>query len=159
RPSEDKAFGNQIYDPRKTWTERQLVEIATAHKPLFRPGARWSYSNTGYILLGLIVERATGNPLGAELRRRVFVPLRLRTTSFDTRPRIAGRHAHGYTRFGKPPCRHQRRQPHPVRRGGCDRLDRRRSRSLLPRTHRGPPPAPRPAPGDADNGCGDRGPT
>jgi len=100
--AEDKTFASQINNPMKAWTARELVAIATAHKPLFRPGARWSYSNTGYILLGLIVEQATGNPLAAELRKRLFVPLRLRATSFDTKPRIAGRHAHGYTRFGQP---------------------------------------------------------
>jgi D-alanyl-D-alanine carboxypeptidase len=99
--AEDRAFGSQISNLRKVWTPRQLVAIGTAHKPLFSPGARWSYSNTGYILLGLIVEQATGNRLGAELRKRVFAPLRLRATSFDTKPRIAGHHAHGYTRFDK----------------------------------------------------------
>jgi D-alanyl-D-alanine carboxypeptidase len=40
-------------------------------------------------------------PLAAQLRKRLFAPLRLRSTSFDTKARIAGRHAHGYTRFGK----------------------------------------------------------
>jgi D-alanyl-D-alanine carboxypeptidase len=68
--------------------------------PLFAPGARWSYSNTGWILLGLIVEAASGNPLEAELRERIFEPLRLSATSFDRKPRIAGRHAHGYSRIG-----------------------------------------------------------
>jgi D-alanyl-D-alanine carboxypeptidase len=100
--AEDKAFERQLDYPTKVWAPRQLVAIATAHAPLFRPGARWSYSNTGYILLGLIVEKATGNPLGQELRQRIFAPLRLAATSFDTAPRIAGRHAHGYTRFRRP---------------------------------------------------------
>ena len=100
--AEDKVFERQVDNPLKVWTPRQLVAIATAHAPLFTPGARWSYSNTDYILLGLIVAKATGNPLGRELRQRIFTPLRLRATSFDTKPRIAGRHAHGYTRFRKP---------------------------------------------------------
>jgi D-alanyl-D-alanine carboxypeptidase len=99
--AEDKAFGRQLANRTKVWTPRQLVGIATAHTPLFAPGARWSYSNTGYILLGLIVEKASGNTLQSELQRRIFAPLRLRATSFDTQPRITGRHAHGYTRDGK----------------------------------------------------------
>ena len=79
------------------WQPRQLVAIATAHPPLFAPGTSWSYSNTGYILLGLIVEAATGTDLGRQLHRRIFGPLGLRDTSFPTTsPHINGRQAHGY---------------------------------------------------------------
>jgi hypothetical protein len=45
--AEDKAFIRQIDDPRKRWAPRQLVELATARRPLFAPGTRHSYSNTG----------------------------------------------------------------------------------------------------------------
>jgi D-alanyl-D-alanine carboxypeptidase len=100
-PDEDDTFIRRVLaDRHRAWTPHELVAIGTAQPPLFAPGARWSYSNTGYILLGLIVEAATGNPLEAELRKRVFVPLRLRATSFDSGARIAGRHARGYTRIG-----------------------------------------------------------
>jgi D-alanyl-D-alanine carboxypeptidase len=80
----------------RKWTPRELVAIATAHEPRFAPGAGWSYSGTGYIVLGLIVEKASGNSLASELRRRIFAPLRLQATSLPTAPRIAGRYAHGY---------------------------------------------------------------
>jgi D-alanyl-D-alanine carboxypeptidase len=100
-PDEDDTFIRGVLaDRHRVWTPGELVAIATAQPPLFAPGARWSYSNTGYILLGLIVEAATGNPLETELRTRLFAPLRLRATSFDSRARIAGRHAHGYSRVG-----------------------------------------------------------
>jgi D-alanyl-D-alanine carboxypeptidase len=89
--------GNFTY----TWRPRELVEIAVSHKPKFAPGAGWSYCNTCYVLLGLIVEAATDHTVGAELRQRIFAPLHLRGTSFDTKPRIAGRHAHGYELDGK----------------------------------------------------------
>jgi D-alanyl-D-alanine carboxypeptidase len=95
--AEDKAFLAQFENRTKVWSPRALVEIALKHEPLFPPGRRWSYSNTGYTLLGMMVERATGNKLGTELRKRIFEPLGLRGTSFDTKPRIAGRHSHGYT--------------------------------------------------------------
>jgi D-alanyl-D-alanine carboxypeptidase len=100
--AEDKAFIRQIDSPRKRWAPRQLVELATARRPLFAPGTRHSYSNTGYILLGLIVEQATGNSLSAELQKRIFAPLRLHATSFPTSPLIAGRYAHGHTRYRRP---------------------------------------------------------
>jgi D-alanyl-D-alanine carboxypeptidase len=100
--AEDKAFLAQLDDRRKVWAPRRLIAVGTAHKPVFSPGARWGYSNTGYIALGLVVEAATGHTLETELRERIFEPLRLRATSFDTRPQIAGRYAHGYSRLGKP---------------------------------------------------------
>jgi D-alanyl-D-alanine carboxypeptidase len=83
-----------------TWKPRQLVEIAVSHEPEFAPGAGWSYCNTCYALLGLIVEKATGHPLASELRGRIFAPLRLRGTTFDTTPQIAGPHARAYELVG-----------------------------------------------------------
>jgi len=83
------------------WSPLSLLAISNAHEPRFAPGARWSYCSTCYVLLGLIVEKATGHPLGSELRRRVFAPAGLSSTSFDTEPRIAGPHAHGYERLSK----------------------------------------------------------
>ena len=100
--AEDKAFLAQLDNRRKVWAPRRLIALGTAHKPVFPPGTKWGYSNTGYIALGLIVEAATGHTLGSELRERIFEPLRLRATSFDTRPQIAGRYAHGYSRLSKP---------------------------------------------------------
>ena len=100
-PDEDDTFINRVLaDRHKTWEPHELVAIGTAYPPLFPPEARWSYSNTGYVLLGLIIEAASGNPLEAELRARILAPLRLRATSLETNPRIAGRHAHGYSRLG-----------------------------------------------------------
>jgi len=81
-----------------------LIEVGTSHKALFAPGRGWAYSNTGFLLLGLIVEKATGNRLGEELRQRIFAPLALRGTTFPTTPQIVGPHAHGYFVMGKPPA-------------------------------------------------------
>jgi D-alanyl-D-alanine carboxypeptidase len=83
------------------YTPRELVELATAHKPNFAPGASFAYCNTCYILIGMIVEKATGHTIGAELKKRIFTPLRLTRTSFDAQPQIAGAHSHGYVRLGK----------------------------------------------------------
>lgn len=86
------------------WPPRRLIAIALSHKRLFEPGARYSYANTNYLLLGLIVEKATGHSLGTELRRRIFGPLHLQATSFPTTPRIPKPYAHGYFVLGKPPA-------------------------------------------------------
>jgi D-alanyl-D-alanine carboxypeptidase len=81
----------------------EIVQVAAEHGPLFPPGSNWSYSNTNYFVLGMIVEAATGNTLGHELRHRIFRPLDLDHTTFPTRPRISGPHSHGYLLFGGPP--------------------------------------------------------
>ncbi|MFE1200462.1 serine hydrolase domain-containing protein [Streptomyces sp. NPDC058762] len=72
------GFLQHRYD---TVTPRQLVAIATAHEPDFAPGADWKYSNTNYILAGMVIEEATGHPYAEEVRRRIIDPLKLRATS------------------------------------------------------------------------------
>ena len=93
----DRAWTAQrIAHPGRTWTPRELVRVAARHKLLFRPGTDWYYSNTNYVLLGLVVEAAARASLGDELRERIFRPLRLDATSFPSGSSIPGRVAHGY---------------------------------------------------------------
>ena len=95
--SEDRKFVAAAFrQPLHVWRPREIVAIATAHKPYFGPGRGWRYADTNYYVVGLIIEAATGRPLAAELRGRIFTPLQLRATTFDNAARIAGRHAHGY---------------------------------------------------------------
>ncbi|CAM5675101.1 serine hydrolase domain-containing protein [Streptomyces violaceorubidus] len=72
------GFFEHRYD---TVTPRELVAIAMAHEPDFVSGASWNYSNTNYVLAGLVIEEATGRPYGDEVRRRIIEPLGLRATS------------------------------------------------------------------------------
>jgi len=89
-------------DPARVWQPRELVRIAVAHPPLFPPGTSYAYSNTDYILLGLIAEAATGQPLGQELQQQIFTPLGLRGTSFpDAATTLPLPHADGYL-LGEP---------------------------------------------------------
>ncbi len=82
----------------RTWTAAEQVRRAVANPPSFDPpGSDYAYSNTGYLLLGQIVEEVTGRSYGEEIERRVIRPLRLRDTSLPgTSPRIRGPHPHGY---------------------------------------------------------------
>jgi len=83
-----------------TWTQKQLVGIATKHAPNFEPGKGWSYSNTNYILAGMIIQKATGHSWEQEVTARVIRPLGLRDTLAPTTyPRITGRHMRGYSDF------------------------------------------------------------
>ena len=82
----------------RSWRPAELVALIAERPPDFAAGTDWSYSNTGYGLAGLIVERVTGRSLGRELERRIFQPLHLRDTSFPTNfPFLLGRHAKGYS--------------------------------------------------------------
>jgi D-alanyl-D-alanine carboxypeptidase len=82
----------------RSWTPRELVALVADQPPLFPPGTTYSYSNTNYVLAGLIVEAATGRTLGQELKRRIIRPLGLHDTYFPiNRPDIPGRNAHGYS--------------------------------------------------------------
>jgi D-alanyl-D-alanine carboxypeptidase len=89
----------------RPWQPSELVAIGLSHPPLFAPGTGWAYSNTGYIVLGMIVEAVTGNDLGDEITDRLIRPLGLGSTTYPDAgdKRIRGPHAHGYYAFpGQP---------------------------------------------------------
>jgi D-alanyl-D-alanine carboxypeptidase len=100
--SDEGFFADLLADPARAWTPTGLVEYASRHEPANAPGAAWHYSNTNYIALGMIIEAVTGQPLEVALARRIFGPLDLRQTSFDTDAEIEGAHAHGYAILGEP---------------------------------------------------------
>lgn len=81
-----------------TWTPRRLVALAVSHRPLFKPGARWSYSNTNYVILGLIVEAVTKSKLAEQLSRRILQPLGLKATRLGANANMGSPAAHGYYR-------------------------------------------------------------
>jgi D-alanyl-D-alanine carboxypeptidase len=86
-----------VLDRYKHWEPKQAIEMATAHAPVFEPGTSWAYSNTNYILLGLLIEAATGSPYAAELKARVLAPLALtRTFAPGDEVTLPEPHAHGY---------------------------------------------------------------
>ncbi|WP_242903378.1 serine hydrolase domain-containing protein [Actinomadura terrae] len=84
---------------RPTPPER-IVANAMRHRRLFEPGKGWSYANTGYVILGMIIEKATGDPWYREVENRVFKPLDLRESSWPGRsPELPRPHATAYKRF------------------------------------------------------------
>ncbi len=82
----------------RTRTPASLVRIAVSHRPSFRPGTDWRYSNTNYILLGMVLQRVTGRPYAEEARRLVLRPLDLDATSFPgTRTTLPAPHGRAYS--------------------------------------------------------------
>ncbi|GAA5078967.1 serine hydrolase domain-containing protein [Thermocatellispora tengchongensis] len=85
----------------RQWHPGELVAVATAHPRLFEPGTAQSYGNTNYILLGMLIQDATGRTWEQEVTRRLIKPLGLTATSAPDRdPHIPGPHAHGYMTAG-----------------------------------------------------------
>jgi D-alanyl-D-alanine carboxypeptidase len=82
----------------RSWQPRELVGLVSGLPPDFPAGTGWSYSNTGYVLAGLIIERVTRRDLGRELDRRIFRPLGLRETYFPVDfPFLLWPHPSGYS--------------------------------------------------------------
>jgi D-alanyl-D-alanine carboxypeptidase len=82
----------------KKFTPQQLIAIAIKNPPDFAPGKKWGYSNTNYLLLGLIIEAVTGNKVQNEIRNRLIIPYALNNTSFPTDdPGMPEPFSHGYT--------------------------------------------------------------
>ncbi|MFF5531697.1 serine hydrolase domain-containing protein [Streptomyces cinerochromogenes] len=72
------GFFEHRYD---TLAPRDLLAIALRHRPDFAPGTSWNYSNTNYVVAGMVIEKVTGHSYATEIRRRVLEPLHLTATS------------------------------------------------------------------------------
>jgi CubicO group peptidase (beta-lactamase class C family) len=87
---------NQIHD------EEVLRLLESAKHGKFAPGTSWAYSNSGYVLLGLIVARVSGEPFSEFLKQRVFVPLHMDHTLIYKRGKNdVPERAYGYSRSGE----------------------------------------------------------
>ncbi|MER6675224.1 serine hydrolase domain-containing protein [Streptomyces sp. NPDC000983] len=81
----------------KVFTYRQLVDRSLRKPRTTAPGGPYAYSNTNFVIAGLLIEKLTGNPVGTEYQNRIIAPLELGDT-FYVHPgtKIPGRHARGY---------------------------------------------------------------
>lgn len=71
-----------IRDSQRIWQPHELVSRAVAGRTIV-PGRGWAYSNTNYVLLGLIIERVTNTPLNNEIRNRILWPLGMQHTYLE----------------------------------------------------------------------------
>jgi len=86
-------------------TGQKILDL-WARKPLdFEPGTKWQYSNTNYVIAGLIIEKASGMPLLKFLSERVFVPLGMKSVFNIDEQRLGETDAVGYLRYGLGPLR------------------------------------------------------
>lgn len=76
---------------------RMLVKLAVAEKPYFPPGTSFQYSNTNYLILGLIIERITGQNISEQIETRILKPYHLTGTSYPATLAMPEPSAHGYS--------------------------------------------------------------
>ncbi len=82
--------------PTAAWTPKQLVDMSIAHGVVAPPGQDYDYNNTNYVLLGMIIEKLTGNPVGTEIKNRIIDKLGLQNTSFPATAEMPVPFMHGY---------------------------------------------------------------
>jgi CubicO group peptidase (beta-lactamase class C family) len=93
---EEETMGKGVINFRKDYTEEQLVQ-AFAKMPMdFAPGEKWSYSNTGYVLLGIVIHRVSGKFYGDLLQERIFRRLGMTSTRIISEADIVPHRSSGY---------------------------------------------------------------
>jgi D-alanyl-D-alanine carboxypeptidase len=83
-------------NPRLNFTPSDVVAMIRRHKPQFAPGTRTKYTDSNYVLLGIILEKVTGRSAESVIARDVIRPAGLRHTSFPTTAAMPKPYAHGY---------------------------------------------------------------
>ena len=99
----NSVFKTALYShPERRWRPRELLAVGVRDSPVFSPGTAFQYSDSNYILLGLVIQQVERRPLGAVLRKRITNPLRLRHTSWPgASAAVPKPHAQGYTLQGQ----------------------------------------------------------
>jgi D-alanyl-D-alanine carboxypeptidase len=90
-------------DMRKPISHDALLDRWARQAPDFTPGERWQYSNTGYVLAGMVLEQVAQRPVFSFLRERVFSPLQMNTVVDNDLGGMSPNDAIGYTAFGLGP--------------------------------------------------------
>jgi len=93
------GISNKIYNQinmRQDYTEDELVEKIAAIPLDFQPGEKWNYSNSGYVMLGILIHKATGRFYGDLLREKIFGPLGMSTARIINEADIIPSRAAGY---------------------------------------------------------------
>ncbi|RZL80084.1 MAG: class A beta-lactamase-related serine hydrolase [Rhodococcus sp. (in: high G+C Gram-positive bacteria)] len=91
-------FDSALYaDPFHTWTPEELLAYSTSKPLLYEPGTNWNYAHTNYVILGLALEKITGQPITALLQAKVLGPLGLDNTTDPGTPAITEPVLHAFS--------------------------------------------------------------
>jgi CubicO group peptidase (beta-lactamase class C family) len=96
--SHTAGFGDypKDFDFRKDWTEDELLKLVEGIPLAYLPGTKWEYSNLGYLTLGILIHRVTGEFYGDFLGQRIFAPLAMHATRIISEADIVPNRAAGY---------------------------------------------------------------
>ncbi len=83
-------------NPTKQWKPQEVINLVKGVESTNVPGKKFSYSNTNYYLLGLVIERATGSTYVHEIQTRILEPLGMENTFVANQELVSGGYAHGY---------------------------------------------------------------
>ena len=94
----DDPLANQsMFEQRMNkYSPEDFLLVVIDRKPYFAPGKGWRYSNGNYNILGMMIEKITGNKIEDEINNRIIKPLGLLNTSYPLIPEIEGQYSHGY---------------------------------------------------------------
>ena len=93
------VFGPEFFDNRQSLREHgDYVRLFAARPPLFEPGSRWMYSNFGFVLLGAVVERVSGQSYYDYVAAQVYAPAGMNSTGSEPEDRVVERRAIGYVK-------------------------------------------------------------
>ena len=93
---EEDLMGKGVINFRKDYAEEDLIKAFATMKMDFQPGEKWNYSNTGYVLLGIVIHRVTGEFYGDYLQQRIFKPLGMTSTRIISEADIIPQRSGGY---------------------------------------------------------------
>ncbi len=97
--TDNPAWGDSLFaDPGRVWKPDEIARYFI-EAPSFSQGRSWGYSNTGYLLLGMIAEKASGSALASEFRKRFLGPLALRSTFLEPDEEVQGELVHPWSDF------------------------------------------------------------
>jgi len=85
-----------ITDPLKKWTYNDLLALVADHEPYCEPGQGFNYSNTNYMIMGMLIEKLSGKKYDEFLQEKICAPLGMISTYYATTPEISGNFYHGY---------------------------------------------------------------
>jgi D-alanyl-D-alanine carboxypeptidase len=92
------SFWEELFaNPSREWTNQEILSNSVPNTPVFSPGTAFSYSNTGYYLLGMIMEAATGETVAGLFQQKIAEPAQLTRTSLSRHGTLEEPRANGYT--------------------------------------------------------------
>jgi CubicO group peptidase (beta-lactamase class C family) len=99
----NQQFSSELYaNPFQQWTTQDILALISSRPLLYDPGTNWNYAHTNYVLLGLALEKATGQDMPTLLRNEVLGPLGLKATANSDTPEIPQPVLHAFTSERRP---------------------------------------------------------